>query len=125
MKRQSTKRRGASAVEFALVAPVVLIFVLGLLEWSRFEMVRQVSASATFNAVREGTLPGATTTDMETRAAEILEVYFVKDAVTTATLTENEATLQVEIPMSSNSFVLGKFFSEMTVEKTFTLARPQ
>ncbi len=116
-------RPGASAVEFALVAPLIFLFILGLLEWARFEMVRQVSSSAAFNAVREGTLPGASTIDMETRATEILEVYFVKDATATATLTEDTATIHVQIPMSSNCFVIGKFFSDMTVEKTFTLAR--
>ncbi len=43
-------RRGAATVEFAVVLPVLLLFVLGILEIGRLVMVAQVST----NAAREG-----------------------------------------------------------------------
>src|SRR5690606_32800631 len=43
-------RRGASAVEFALVAPIFVLFVFGMVEYGRMVMVQQVLT----NASREG-----------------------------------------------------------------------
>jgi Flp pilus assembly protein TadG len=44
------QRRAASAVEFAMVAPVMLIFILGLLEYARLMFMMQMLN----NAAREG-----------------------------------------------------------------------
>ncbi len=48
--RTKKKRLGVSAVEFAVVAPVVLMLLFGILEYCRYLMTLQV----TDNAVREG-----------------------------------------------------------------------
>lgn len=49
-KRQTTKRRGAVTVEFALIAPVFMTLVMGVTEVSRlFEVQNQLA-----NAAREG-----------------------------------------------------------------------
>jgi Flp pilus assembly protein TadG len=44
------RRRGSALVEFAVVAPVLMIFILGILEIGRLVMVAQI----TTNASREG-----------------------------------------------------------------------
>jgi Flp pilus assembly protein TadG len=48
--RSPRGRRGASVVEAALVLPLVLIFLLGILEYGRYVMTLQVLT----NAAREG-----------------------------------------------------------------------
>ncbi len=48
--RSKRPRRGASVVEAALVLPIVLIFLLGILEYGRYVMMMQVLT----NAAREG-----------------------------------------------------------------------
>ena len=45
-----TKSRGVAAVEFALVAPLFLLFLFGMIEFGRMVMVQQVLT----NASREG-----------------------------------------------------------------------
>ena len=44
------RRSGATVVEFALVAPVLFMFLFGLIEWGRVVMVQQ----SLTNAAREG-----------------------------------------------------------------------
>lgn len=45
-----TRRRGAATVEFAVVVPILLTFILGIIEIGRLVMVAQVAT----NASREG-----------------------------------------------------------------------
>ena len=119
--RSGNGRKGATTIEFALVVPIIFTLVLGLMEWGRFEMIRQVSSTAAFNAARQGSLPGAVSTEVEERVDSILAVYFISGATTTATLSENETTVRVSIPVNENSLVLLRFFGNMTIEREFTL----
>jgi len=49
-QRTCKRRRGAALVEAALVLPIVLLFLVGILEYSRYIMTLQVLT----NAAREG-----------------------------------------------------------------------
>ena len=118
---KSRKRSGAATVEFVIVIPIVLIFILGLLEWGRLEMVRQVMSSASFNAARTGTLPGASEADVAQTATNFLDIYFVTGATVTSTISPTECTVHISVPYSQNSFVLGKFFGDSTIEREFKL----
>jgi Flp pilus assembly protein TadG len=48
--------RGAAAVEFALVVPVLLLIVLGSIDWGYYFFVQQVVTNAAREAARVGTL---------------------------------------------------------------------
>lgn len=50
VSRAKRPRRGASVVEAALVLPIVLLFLMGILEYGRYVMMMQVLT----NAAREG-----------------------------------------------------------------------
>ena len=121
MNLQKRNRTGASAMEFALVAPAIFILVLGLMEWSRFEMIRQVSSTAAFAAARAGTLPGATESDMEQRVDDILAVYAISQATRVGTLTADEASVSIQIPMANNSWFIKKLFGASIIQRDFTL----
>ena len=125
MKNQRNKKRdrlGATTVEFALVFPLLILIVFGLLEWGRFEMCRQVSSTAAFNAARLGSIPGSTSAEVEARAAEILDIYFINGATVTANLTEETSTVQIGVPMNQNSIALLRFFGDVTIQREFTLS---
>jgi Flp pilus assembly protein TadG len=49
-RKQSSKRRGAAAVEMAFVFPLFMLLVLGIVEFGRYMMVGQLLT----NASREG-----------------------------------------------------------------------
>jgi hypothetical protein len=58
------KRRGAAAVEFALVAPIFFLTVLGMIEVGRAVMVQQVLVNASREGARRAVLDGATATNV-------------------------------------------------------------
>ena len=119
--KNKNNRRGTTAVEFSLVLPLLLTIVFGLLEWGRFEMCRQASSTAAFNAARLGAIPGSSSADAEARAAAILDNYFINGASVTANLTSDGATVLVSVPMDQNSLALMRFFGNVTIEREFTL----
>lgn len=53
-------RRGASVVEFAIVAPVFFLLVFGMIEYGRMVMVQQVITNAAREGARQAVLDGAT-----------------------------------------------------------------
>lgn len=74
-KRTVTKRprrRGATAVEFAMVAPVFLIVIAVCAEFARMSMMRNLAQNAAYEAARFVMTEGATVADGIARANEIL-----------------------------------------------------
>ena len=57
-------RPGAAVVEFAVVLPLLLATVFGIIEFGRMMMVQQVLTSAAREGTRIGVLPGATSDDV-------------------------------------------------------------
>ena len=66
-KYRNSDRRGATAVEFALVAQVLFVIVLGAVEFSRLNMIRNLAQDAAYFAARDSMVPGAS--EAETIAA--------------------------------------------------------
>lgn len=64
------KARGSVAVEMALVAPFLLLLVLGCIEWGFFFFVENVVVNAAREAARAGSIaPDAGSIDARVRAA--------------------------------------------------------
>ncbi|MEX2316209.1 MAG: TadE/TadG family type IV pilus assembly protein [Pirellulales bacterium] len=86
--RSCESRRGTTVVETALVLPVFLLFVLGLIELGHAQMVKHVLRSACRSAARMGTTDGSSTAAVRTKALDVLKSavdesdveLFVKDA---------------------------------------------
>ena len=57
MSRSRPKaRRGATIVEFALVAPLLFLVVIGMVEFGRMVMVQQILTNASREGARQGIL---------------------------------------------------------------------
>ena len=63
-KKRRERRRGAAAVEMALILPIFLGLVLAQLESSRLGMVAQLLTTAARDACRIAVIQGATSTDV-------------------------------------------------------------
>src|ERR1043165_1832558 len=61
-----TQRRGVAVVEFAIVAPVFFLMVIGFIEFGRALMVQQVLINASRVGARQASTTGATTTAVQT-----------------------------------------------------------
>ena len=63
---QSSRQRriGAAVVEFAVVAPIFLLFVFGMIEYGRMVMVQQILTNASREGARVAVLEGSTRSDV-------------------------------------------------------------
>jgi Flp pilus assembly protein TadG len=77
------KRRGAAAVEFAVVAPIFLLLVLGMIEYGRMVMVQQVITNASREGARCAVLDGSAYQDV----IDTVQGYLTSGSVSGATVT--------------------------------------
>lgn len=116
MKRLRTRkalRLGAVAVEMAIVTPVLLAMLFGIIEFGWLFTVRSTMVNAAREGARLGALDGVTQSEIESRATELLVPMHIDDncTVTVSMPTEADPTVTVDIsaPRSSVSLV-GNFF---------------
>ena len=76
-------RRGAAAVEFAVVAPLFFLMVFGMIEFGRMIMVQQVITNASREGARMGVLDGATTASVQAAVQNYLQGASVQGAQVT------------------------------------------
>jgi Flp pilus assembly protein TadG len=72
-------------VEFALVAPLMILFTLGLIEMGRMTMVKQVLTNISREGARLATLPEATSAEVQTQVASLLTGSKINGASVTLT----------------------------------------
>jgi Flp pilus assembly protein TadG len=66
-------RRGVSAVEFALVAPILATLMLGMLEIGRGLMVKEILSDAAQKACRTAALAGKANSDVTAEVDNIMQ----------------------------------------------------
>ena len=111
MKKRNT-RTGASAVEFALVAPVFVLLVFGIVEFGRVMLVQQVLVSATREGSRRAVLEGATSNSVRATVSDFLtssSVDIPSDSISIspdpAVISNNEEiTVSVSVPFRDVSW---------------------
>ena len=133
IQRIEKRRRGTSAVEFALVLPVFLSFLLGVLEFARMGMASQVLTNAAREGCRLAALPGKTATDAQNRVNSVLSASGFPNATISLTPADpSTATggtaikLTVSVPFSSLSWLGESTFMNVnvTASATFASERP-
>jgi Flp pilus assembly protein TadG len=68
--RRRRQRRGAAATEFALIAPLFFLLIVGFIEFGRALMVQQVLINASRVGARQAITTGATTAEVQTAVEE-------------------------------------------------------
>jgi Flp pilus assembly protein TadG len=128
---QFNRRRGASVVEFTLIAPFFFTIVFGLIEFSRMVMCYQVMTSAAREAARQGTLPGSTSSDVTGLANEVLSAGAVSGA--TVSVSPNEVaslekgqtfTVTVQGPYNAMGWLpLPEWLGGRVIQSSVTMTR--
>lgn len=75
-------RRGAAAVEFAIIAPVFFLLIMGMIEIGRGVMVQQIITNASREGARLAVLPDENNANVISRVDEILSDSGVPGATT-------------------------------------------
>jgi Flp pilus assembly protein TadG len=111
-----TGRRGASALEFAIVAPLFFVLILGIVEFGRCLMVQHLLNNAARYGCRVAIIEGKATADVTSTVNSLLSGQGISGATTTVTVNGNTAdastavagdkiNVSVSISASSTSWV--------------------
>lgn len=119
-------RRAAALVEFAVVLPVILIFITATIEISRVLMLQHTVDTAAYEAARSTMVPGAASIEAEQEAQILLDAAGLTNTVVTVTpavITEETAfiTVRVEVPVDQNSWITPDRFANFNVVSEVTL----
>ncbi|GAB6166970.1 hypothetical protein JCM19992_29700 [Thermostilla marina] len=111
------QRRGAAVVEFAIVAPVFFLLLLGMIEFGRMIMVQQIITNASREGARVAVLDGTTTDDV----VDTVNTYLTSAAINGANITVDPdppsdagygepVTVSVSVPFSQVSWLPSPMF---------------
>lgn len=115
-QRLRERRRGAAVVEFAIVAPLFFLLVLGIIEFGRMVMVQQIITNAAREGARTGIVSGATYSGV----TSTVNGYLAATGISGASVSVNpdpgsasygsQITVTVTIPFSQVSWTPTPFF---------------
>lgn len=121
MKNRKT-RRGATAVEFALVAPVFLLCLFACIDFARFWMTEAIVENAVFQTARHVSVFGATEADAREYAQQELSYIGISEFEIEIAPFANEqrqtviddgtTTVQVQLTVPASELTMfSRFFS--------------
>lgn len=131
-RTRSANRRGASAVEFALVAPLFILFVFGLIEMSRIMMVQQILSEASRSGTRAAIVNGATVESVRDVVQERLDHSMVTVGRSSITVDPDPSsapygasiTVSVSVSLGDVSWLPATdFLDSIILEGTTTMRR--
>ena len=74
---RSSRRRGATAVEFALVAPIIFLLFLGSIEMTNLNMIRHTAMNAAYEGARQTIVAGGTADDARKESLRLLNAVHI------------------------------------------------
>lgn len=107
--RNKRMRRGVAAVETAVVAPLLVVAMLGMMEVGYAFMVRQTVTMSSREGARTAALPGGTMSDVNTAVDEAMSAAGLDGYTTTSNVDslgpeDTEVWVTVSIPLDRVSF---------------------
>ena len=139
--RRKSNRRGAAIVEMAVCLPILMIFILGIIEFGQGYLAKHLLANACRMGTRLSVVDGATNTTVETRVKQFyadalngdpedivvtFEVETPGGSVGTdiATATSGDmCTVHVAISYDDVALISGGFLDGLSLQSQCTMER--
>lgn len=133
LKTRRADRRGASAVEFAIVGPVVFLVIFGCLELVRLGMLQGIAEDAAYEAARFVMVPGATKDEGVAEANRLLALLGTQNATVIVDAYgadglqpeindfTRRVTVSIEIPVADNALIIPKYATNRNISTSSTL----
>ena len=102
------KRLGATAVEFALVCPIVFAIMFGMIEISRMSTIIDSARTAVISGTREARVANATNASIKEEMEEILSLYGIRDhavqiSPNVINPTTTDVTVDIDVPFNASN----------------------
>jgi Flp pilus assembly protein TadG len=126
IRRHTTdaSRAGAVAVEFAVVAPLILLFFMAAIEITQLNFLRHTAANAAYEGARTAIVLGGSAAEARTAAnAYLSNLKIASGSTVTVNQTADAVEVTVSLPASKNSWGLNTFTAGKTVVQTCILKR--
>lgn len=122
-----SKRLGATAVEFALVAPLFFMLIFAILEFGRFMMLRNTADNAAYEGARVAMSHGSSAQAGQDAAELLMQSIGAQNVTTTVTpnvIDENTPAVNVTVslPFNDNAYLPPLFANGATITGSCTLA---
>jgi len=128
------RRDGATAVEFACVAPVFFLLILGMIELGRGIMVRHMLTNAARVGCRVAVLEGKANSDVSAAVNSTLKIVGISGDSVTITVNDgsgdvkntnpdDEVTVVVSVPVSGVTWLPGGRYLSGNIAGQFTLRK--
>ncbi|QDU58602.1 TadE/TadG family type IV pilus assembly protein [Aeoliella mucimassa] len=128
--RNSKKRRGVAATEFAVCLPIIMLIMLGMIETCSMIFLKQSLAIAAYEGSHTAVKPGATTAEVAATCQGILNDRNISGATIQVLPKDIEKlnvgeymTIQVTAPSSQNAVVPVKFFRGSTIQASAVMMK--
>lgn len=107
-KQNLYRRKGATTVEFAIVAPVLFLLVFSIFELARLMMFSGNVNTALLTGVRQASLATSTATEVDDLIREELRRYGIVEAQISFTPSDyspsdNLVQIDIEVPVNSTN----------------------
>jgi Flp pilus assembly protein TadG len=124
-------------LEMAIILPVLLLLLLGILEMGRVVMIYQIATNATREAARQAVVPGATDSGVLSTCNTYLDrggisstgrtVQILNGGGSSSSLaaigSHQPVTIRVQIPFSENTWGFAQIMGGRTLTSTVTMRR--
>ncbi len=134
---KSIRRPGAAMLEFAIVLPILLTLVLGIVEMGRVMMLNQVATNATREACRRAVIPGATDAAVTKIVHDYLNSAGVSEEGRTVSVlgangqsaslvtlrSHDPVTIEVQFPYAGNTWGFTRFVGGASLVSRATMRR--
>ena len=124
----SSARDGALLVEFALVCPILFMFMCACFEFARVAMVRSSIANAAYEGARRASVPGSkaeqaiqSATDVVRASGISVSTVLVNPTVFDATT--RDITVTVSVRYADNCWIPAMFVGDATFQRSCTMSR--
>ncbi len=115
-------RLGASIVEFAIIANVLLVIIFACIEFARLSLIRNLAQDAAYFAARIAMVPGGTSAEAIAEANRILGIINTQNAAVTINNgqglsdSSSEVRVRIQVPVDDNALFVPMFSRGRTIE---------
>ena len=122
----ASKRRGATVVEFVVVAPIFFMLLMAAMEFAVLGTIRSTANNAAYEAARKLVIPGAIAQEGIDEAEFVMGIVGVSTVDVKVTPTDildttQEVTVNVSIPYADNAIFTPFFLSDVVIESEITM----